>query len=264
LVRLNTYRPLLLAPSTPQPHQGELRTNGLPTTSGGANEDVLVGRIKSLEDLRLDLVEVLDPLGVDRLELLVVEGSEGKGLEVEKGGRGRELLREDKMLEGNGEPRLGVEPSVRDKGDVVVGWDGFEHGDSDRDIMFVLGVSLAELEGIMEEDDLAVDVFNEDVERLGTTVDLGIPLEVGDDGEVDAKEGAGDGLYLSLQLKLGEGMHEAMDATAFLREAEEFTNFGRRKIEVAVPRLKELPASETRQPDNTRNDARIAFLQPSE
>lgn len=51
----------------------------------------------------------------------------------------------------------------------------------------------------MEQDDLAIDVLDEDMERLGTSVDFWIPLEVGDDREVNSKERPRDGLDLSLK-----------------------------------------------------------------
>ena len=50
----------------------------------------------------------------------------------------------------------------------------------------------------MEEDDLTVDILSEDEKRLGAAVDLLIPAEVGHNGQVDAQEGTGNRLYLSL------------------------------------------------------------------
>lgn len=51
----------------------------------------------------------------------------------------------------------------------------------------------------MEEDDLAVDVLDENEERLGTTVYLLLPAEIGDNGQVNTQEGTSDRLYLRLQ-----------------------------------------------------------------
>lgn len=102
LVRFDTHRPLLLASRAPQSHESKLRADRLSTARRSANEDVLIGRIESLEDLRLDLVEVLDPIGVDGLEFLVVKSGEGERLEVEKRRRGGELLGKNEMLEGDG------------------------------------------------------------------------------------------------------------------------------------------------------------------
>ena len=51
----------------------------------------------------------------------------------------------------------------------------------------------------MEEDDLAVDILNENEEHLGTTVYLLLPVEIGDNGQVNTQEGMSDRLYLRLQ-----------------------------------------------------------------
>ena len=65
--------------------------------------------------------------------------------------------------------------------------------------MLVLGISLTKNEGVVEEDDLAIDVLDKNPERLGPTVDLLIPPEIGDDSKVDAEQRASDGLNLGLQ-----------------------------------------------------------------
>ena len=65
--------------------------------------------------------------------------------------------------------------------------------------MFRLGVLLPKDECITEEDDFAIDIFDEDGERLSITMSFIIPFEVGDDGEVDAKEGTCNGLNRSVQ-----------------------------------------------------------------
>lgn len=109
-----------------------------------------------------------------------------------------------------------MEPPIGNEGDVVIGRDGLEHRNGDGDVVLVLGISLAKLEDIMEEDHLTIDIFDEDVERLGSSVDLRVPLEVGYDREVNAKEGARDWLDLSLKLKLGESVDETMNPSAFL------------------------------------------------
>jgi hypothetical protein len=65
--------------------------------------------------------------------------------------------------------------------------------------VLILRIALAEDEGVLIEDNLAVDVFYDDEERLRTTVDTLIPLEVGDDREVNPDERASDRLNLRLQ-----------------------------------------------------------------
>jgi hypothetical protein len=65
--------------------------------------------------------------------------------------------------------------------------------------MLVLSVALSENEDIMEQDDLAVDVLDENMERFGTSVDFCVPLEIGDDRKVDSEERTRDGLNLSLK-----------------------------------------------------------------
>jgi len=51
----------------------------------------------------------------------------------------------------------------------------------------------------MEENDFAINILNEDVERFRSAVNLFVPLKVGYDGKVDTEEGTGDGLHLCLQ-----------------------------------------------------------------
>ena len=89
------------------------------------------------------------------------------------------------MLEGDWQTSFRVQPTVGYNGDVVVGWDGLEHGDSERETVFVFAISLTKGESVMEENNLSVDILNGDPERLHIAVDLGIPLEVGHDSHVD-------------------------------------------------------------------------------
>ena len=94
------------------------------------------------------------------------------------------------MLEGDGKAGLGSQPTVGDDGDVVVGRDGLEHGNGEGGD---IGRMVAE---VVEEDDLAVDVLDEDPEGLARSVDLFIPSEVGNNSQIDAKEGVDDWLDL--------------------------------------------------------------------
>ena len=161
------------------------------------------------------------------------------------------------MLERDRKPRLSVQPPIRDKADVVVGRNGLEHRNGDGDVVFVRGVALAEDKGVVEEDDFAVDVFDEDVEGFGAAVHFGVPLEVGGDGEVDAEERAGDGLDLGVQpfffigssglrghgnskddvRKLGELVYESMNPSSLLRQPKQLSNLRRTKIKVPIPGL---------------------------
>jgi hypothetical protein len=148
----------------PETEEGELGADGLAATSGGADEDVLVGSVERLEDLGLNLVERIERVGVQRLVLLVVKSGDGERLEVEESrGRG-ELLGEDEVLEREREASFGVHPAVRDDRDEVVGRERIEHRDGEGDVVVLLGVALTEHELIVEEDDLAVDVFDDDPE----------------------------------------------------------------------------------------------------
>ena len=105
MIRLDTNGTLWLW-LTPQSHQSEFRTNGLPATSRSTNEDIVVGSVQRLEDLGLDLVECLNGGRVDGLEFFVVEGGNREMLEVEKSGWWGELLREDEMFERNRDASL--------------------------------------------------------------------------------------------------------------------------------------------------------------
>ena len=74
-----------------------------------------------------------------------------------------------------------MQPSVGDDGDVVVGRDGFEHRHRKRDVVLILGVSLTQNEGIVEKNNFAIDVFDQDEEGFCSAVDFFVPSEVRND-----------------------------------------------------------------------------------
>ena len=74
-----------------------------------------------------------------------------------------------------------MQPTVGYDGDVVIGRDGLKHGDGQGDVVLVLGVSLTKDERVMEEDDLAIHVLDQDPEGLGASMNLLVPSEVGND-----------------------------------------------------------------------------------
>jgi hypothetical protein len=220
----------------PQPEERELGADGLARARRRAHEHVLVGGVERLEDLRLDLVERGDRVRVQRLVLGVVQRGERERLEVEQRCRRRELGGQDEVLERDGQARLRVQPAFGHDGDVVVRRDGLRDRDGERDGVLVLGIPLPEHERVVEEDELAVDVLDEDVERLrGAVHGLG-PLEVGRDREVDAQERARDRLHLRLQLQLREVVHEPVHEPARVRHPDQLPDLGRVQVEVPVPR----------------------------
>lgn len=149
----------------------------------------------------MDLVECLDGIGVESLKLFVVKSGKRKGLKVKKRCGFGEWPWKDEMLEGDGEADFRVQPTVRDDGDVVVGWNGLENGDSDSDIVLVLCVSLPQDKVVVEEYDLAINILNKDDEGFSGAMNLFVPPEVRHDGKIDAEERTGDRLDLSLQPK---------------------------------------------------------------
>ena len=92
-----------------------------------------------------------------------------------------------------------MQPTVRNDGDIIVWRNGLEHGHRQCDVMLVLGVSLAQHEVVMEQHNLAVDVFDHDEEVLCCAMDLLVPPEVRNNGKINAKQRSGDWLDLSLQ-----------------------------------------------------------------
>jgi len=58
---------------------------------------------------------------------------------------------------------------------------------------------LMEDERIVEENDFAINILDEDDERFRSAMNLFVPLEVGYDGKIDTEEGTDDGLHLCLQ-----------------------------------------------------------------
>ena len=65
--------------------------------------------------------------------------------------------------------------------------------------MLVLGVTLTEDEGVVEEDNFAIDILDDDPEGFRSTMNLLVPSEIGDDRQVDTEKRAGDRLDLCLQ-----------------------------------------------------------------
>ena len=158
-------------------------------------------------------------------------------LEVKERSGRREFLRQDQVLEGDGESSLGMKPAVGDNGDVVVGWDGFEHRYSERDVVLVLCIPLSQDELVVEEDNLAVDVLNKDPERLGTTMNFLVPSEVWRDGQVYPQECSSDRLDLRRQLELREAVYKTMYKLASILNTYEFADLSRVQVEVAIPWL---------------------------
>ena len=66
-------------------------------------------------------------------------------------------------------------------------------------VTFIFCIALTKLEGVMGEDDLSIDILDENPKGLGSTVDLLVPPEVGNDREVHTEKRAGDRLDLCLQ-----------------------------------------------------------------
>lgn len=64
--------------------------------------------------------------------------------------------------------------------------------------MLIFSVPLTKNEGVVEKYDLSIDILNCDQEAFGIAMDLLIPTEIGDYGEIDTKKGACDRLNLSL------------------------------------------------------------------
>jgi len=205
LIRLNANRTLRLW-QTPESHQRKLCTDGLSATGRSTDENVIVSSVQRLENLGLDLVERLDGGRVDGFELFVVKGGDRKMLEIKESGWRRELLGEDEVLERNRDASLRVQPSVREDGDEVVWRNGVEHRNGDCDVVFHIGVLLSKDERIAEENDFAIHILYEDCERLSTPMNPLVPLEVRDNGEVDAKEGTSDRLNGGLQPEQGTSL----------------------------------------------------------
>jgi hypothetical protein len=79
------------------------------------------------------------------------------------------------MLERNREPGLGVQPALRDDGNVVVGWNRLGDRDGEGDVVLIFGSALPEDKGVGEKYDLAVNILGHDVEGIGVAVDLLVP-----------------------------------------------------------------------------------------
>jgi hypothetical protein len=184
----------------PQAKESEFGTDSLARSSRCSNVNVVVRSVESLEDLSLDLVERRDRVGVDGFVFPVVESRDGERLKVEKSCGRRELLGKNEMFEGERETSFGMEPSIRDDRDEVVGRQRIHHRNGEGDVVILFSVTLAEDELVVEENDLSVDIFNEDPERFRCAVDLLLPLEVGSDGELDSEKRSSDRLNVSRKL----------------------------------------------------------------
>jgi hypothetical protein len=91
------------------------------------------------------------------------------------------------VLERDWEAALRVKPSIGNDGDVVVGRDRLVHWNSESNGVLILCVALAQNELIMEEDDFAIDVFNQDPKDLRFPVEIIFPSEVGRNREINSK-----------------------------------------------------------------------------
>jgi hypothetical protein len=127
-----------------------------------------------------------------------MECRQRKWLKVEESGRLRELLGKDEVFERDREASLSMQPAICDDGDVVVGRDGFKHGDGDGYVVLVFRISLTKNKGIAKEDHLAVDVFNNYDECFCCSMNLLVPTEIWDDRQIDPQQCASDWLNLSL------------------------------------------------------------------
>lgn len=65
--------------------------------------------------------------------------------------------------------------------------------------MLVLSITLPKHESVTKKNNLAVDIFYDDVERFGGAMGLLIPAEIRNDREVNAEECSRNGLDLSLK-----------------------------------------------------------------
>ena len=73
---------------------------------------------------------------------------------------------------------------------------------------------------------LAVDVLDEDPERLRHVVVLRVELEVALDGELDEEQVARDRLHVPLELNLRDDVDVLVDLAAELREVDQLANLG--------------------------------------
>lgn len=137
-----------------------------------------------------------------------------------------------------------MKPAIGDDGDVVVWRHRFKHGDSESNTVLIFCVSLTKHEGVMEEDDFSIYVFNHDPKRFRRTVHFLVPAKVRRDGQINAKEGASDRLNLSRQpmeigyndrvyvsdvnsLELREIMDETMNQLSGILNTNKFANLRR-------------------------------------
>mmetsp|Transcript_6109 Transcript_6109/g.13307 ORF Transcript_6109/g.13307 Transcript_6109/m.13307 type:complete len:274 (+) Transcript_6109:2928-3749(+) len=148
----------------------------------------------------------------------------------------RVLLRQDELAEGDWERGLGGEPAVGDDADEVLRRQRVEDRDGEGERMVVLGELGLEQEELRVQNVLLVDVLDEYVEGLGRAVDLGLELEVGRDRELNAQDGARDGLHVRGKLEPRELVNEAVDRLAHLGEADQLANLLRLKVVEALPR----------------------------
>ena len=78
-----------------------------------------------------------------------------------------------------------MKPTVGDNGDVVIRRNWFEHRHVKRHDVIVFGVTLVEDEGVVEEDNFAINIFHHDMECFGRPVYFFLPSEVRGDDEFD-------------------------------------------------------------------------------
>ena len=117
----------------------------------------------------------------------------------------------DEMLERYGQTSFGLEPSIRDNGDVIVRGNGFGYRYSDSHVVLVLSKPLAEDKRVVIQDILAIHIFNDDPEGLTRPMDISIPLKIRRDGDVYFQKRSSKGKDVRLKVESREFVDEALD-----------------------------------------------------
>mmetsp|Transcript_58331 Transcript_58331/g.131371 ORF Transcript_58331/g.131371 Transcript_58331/m.131371 type:complete len:260 (+) Transcript_58331:2391-3170(+) len=235
-MRRDVDAPLHVGVAHEHPKHSKLSADRLAACRRGADQAVVVCGVECAERLRLNGVEDLQPLGgVELLGLRVPQRRQWQRLQVKQLCVRWVLLGQDQVPEGDGQQRLGVDPTVRSNPDEVLRWKRLRDGHREVEGMFLLCAALLQHEHLLVEDLLPVHVLNKDPERLRPSVHARVPLKVGRDRELHHQARTRDGLHICAEVELRELVDQLVDGLAHLREPDELSNLGTGQVIVSLP-----------------------------
>ena len=135
----------------------------------------------------------MDVVGVERFKLRLTQGGERQGLTIQQLGVVRRLFGENERAEGDREGGFGLQPSVGENTQEVLGRHGVQQGYGEVHVLRLIGVATLQHPVLVVKNLLSVAVLHQQVEALRGAVNGGIVLKVGRQGKFYGQHRTGDG-----------------------------------------------------------------------